>query len=168
MEGAITDWAGSHVGKAVSSESAPNERDTTWKTLFLSGMHSMPCQRPRHTSGMSVAQPFPVAFMMSYTASCSRLSVRAPSWFMENPVCGPSTRVDGTPESDMITVNAVTFGGENNVQHSSTCRSRRRQRLIFYGTCEDDTEIDVFGLVCFIEGGSMLMNGGSARSYGFY
>lgn len=124
MEAEMKERVGSHVGKAVSSESAPNERETTWKTSSLSGMHSMPCQRPRHTSGMSVAQAFPVARMMSYTASCSRLSVREPSWFMENPVCGPSTRVDGTPESDMITVNAVTTAcGKINVQHS-TCRSR--------------------------------------------
>lgn len=34
--------------------------------------------------------------------------------------------------------------------------------------CDDDTEIDVFGLFFFIDGGSMLMNGVSVSSYVFY
>lgn len=64
MDGEIWDRLGSQVGKAVSSDRAPKESETTWKTSSLSGMHSIPCHRPRHTSGMSVAQSFPVARMM--------------------------------------------------------------------------------------------------------
>lgn len=65
MEGEMKDRVGSHIGNAVSSDKAPKERDTTWYTLSLSGMHSIPCHRPRHTSGISVAHSFPVAFMTS-------------------------------------------------------------------------------------------------------
>nr|GLL21250.1 hypothetical protein Itr_chr03CG01380 [Ipomoea trifida] len=96
----------SHVGNAVSSDKAPKESETTWYTLALSGMHSIPCHLPLQTSGISVAQSFPVALITSYTASCSRGSVRAWSLFKEYAVCGASTK----PESDTITVKHCPKG----------------------------------------------------------
>lgn len=44
--------------------------------------------------------------------------MRAPSLFIENPVCGPSTRALGTPESDIITVKGVA-GAQTHMRNSS-------------------------------------------------
>lgn len=42
------------------------------------------------------------------------MSVRAPLLlFMENPVCGPSTKADGTPESDIMTVKGLENGNKH-------------------------------------------------------
>lgn len=49
---------------------------------------------------------------------------------MENPVCGASTRADGLPESDMITVNGVPKGRHVRVSSNMTCGEREMPILI--------------------------------------
>ena len=96
----------------MSRDKAPKDREMTWKTLSWSGMHSMPCQRPRQTSGMEAAQELPVALMMARTARCSVRSVNAPAG---TDGCGELSK----ESSEVITVKSENEEERENVRVSA-------------------------------------------------
>lgn len=49
---------------------------------------------------------------------------------MENPVCGPSTRAEGAPESDMMTVKGAEKGKQQRVKTTAKVRSEEEEMAI--------------------------------------